>query len=192
MLDFVYWHFIWQNDVRGSIREESDSVSAILFLAATKGNNLNLANALHDVCQAQKIESEVLSLEDFMMPLYTPTNEQAGLPENAAKLAAHMKAARAIVWLAPEYNGSLPPIVINAIAWLSRVSRDWRENFNGKFMVVGTHSGGGGNSVVLALREQLQFLGAIVMPRMIVTTSQKALNSDSARDILIQLDKLTR
>lgn len=167
-------------------------MSTILFLAATKGNNLKLAHALHNVCQTQNIESEVLSLEDFMMPLYTPTNEEAGLPENAVKLAAHLKAARAVVWLAPEYNGALPPIVVNAISWLSRASKDWRESFNGKFMLVGTHSGGGGNSVVLALREQLQFLGAIVMPRMIVTTFQKALNNDSARDILVQLDKLTR
>lgn len=162
-------------------------MSQILLLAATKGNNLELARSLQGVCEELKLACKVASLEDFDMPLYTPTAETQGIPAAASDLAQQLKAARAVIWLTPEYNGSIPPIASNAIAWVSRTSKDWREGFNGKFMVVATHSGGGGQKVVEAMRSQLQHLGAIVLPRVIITTSARALNSDSARDILTQL-----
>jgi chromate reductase len=103
-----------------------------------------------------------------------------------------MTEARSLVFCAPEYNGSMPPIVNNAIAWVSRSgSEDWRAAFNGKPAVVATHSGGGGLKVTQAMRAQLEHLGAIVLPRPIITNYQKVFNQDSAVAILTQLKKLS-
>ena len=167
-------------------------MSKVLLVSATKGNNYKLAQSLDKVCGEIALESEIISLEDFDLPLYGPAAEGAGLPSDAKKLATKLKQSRAVVWLAPEYNGSVPPIVNNAIAWVSRSSEDWREAFSAKVMVVGTHSGGGGHHVIQTLRDQLQFIGAIVLPRSILTTFQKALNPDSAKAILTQLRDFTK
>lgn len=59
---------------------------------------------------------------DIRMPLYDGDLEAAeGIPEEAAKLAAQMQAADAIVISSPEYNGNIPGVLKNALDWVSRV-----------------------------------------------------------------------
>ena len=43
---------------------------------------------------------------------------------------------------APEYNGSIPPILSNFIAWLSISGDDFRNLFNGQPIAIATFSGG--------------------------------------------------
>ncbi len=167
-------------------------MSSILLVSATKGNNYKLAESLKVLCDELSVAAKVISLEDYPLPLYTPAAEGQGVPTEALNLARELSSARAVVWLSPEYNGTMAPIMNNAIAWVSRSSEDWRAAFNGKFTVVGTHSGGGGTKVLEAMRSQLQHLGAIVLPRTILTTFQKALNQDSGKGILTQLSALAK
>lgn len=161
----------------------------ILILSSTKGNNLKLANDLGGVCQEVEMNSKVISLEDYSLPLYTPDEEKSnGVPEKAKELAELFKQASGLIFCAPEYNGSTPPIFNNAIAWISRTDEnDWRSCFNGKFSVVTTHSGGGGHKVLVAMRSQLEHLGSVVLPRPILTTYSSPLKSDSALAIVEQL-----
>ena len=56
-----------------------------------------------------------------------------------------------MVFFAPEYNGGIPPILTNVIAWLTFSGEDWRTCFNVKSSMIPTHSGGGGNHVLSAL-----------------------------------------
>jgi NAD(P)H-dependent FMN reductase len=80
----------------------------------------------------------------------------------------------------------------NAIAWISRAGgEDWRNAFNGKYAAVATHSGGGGQKVLSAMRSQLQHLGTTVLARELLTHYQKALNPDSAKAVLEQLLSLS-
>ncbi len=167
-------------------------MSEILLVSATKGNNYKLAQSIKQICDEIGQGARVISLEDYPLPLYTPSEEVKGTPKEAKDLALELSNARAVIWLSPEYNGTMAPIVNNAIAWVSRSSEDWRAAFNGKFTVVATHSGGGGFKVVEAMRLQLQHLGAIVLPRTIMTTFQKILNPESAKEILAQLCELTK
>lgn len=164
----------------------------ILIISATKGNNLKLAESLGEIAGELSLAAKVISLEDYPLPLYTPSEEGKGISDQAKLLASELTDARAVVWLSPEYNGAMAPIMINAISWVSRSSEDWRAAFNGKFMVVGTHSGGGGFKVLEAMRSQLQHLGAIVLPRTIHTTFARAMDPKSGGDILTQLAELTK
>lgn len=164
-----------------------------LFISATRNNNFKLKGSLEAIASENSLgEFEGICLEDFPLPVYSPTEEGNGVPENALKLTELFSKASGLVVLAPEYNGSIPPILTNAIAWISRSgNEDWRAAFNGKPVVVGTHSGGGGIKVCQAMRSQFEHLGSVVIPRHVVTNFQKELNPDSGKAILTQLKTLS-
>ncbi len=163
-----------------------------LIISATRNNNHKLAQSLEKTAKELEMETRLICLEDYDLPVYTPTVEGKGIPEVAKTLTTLFCEAKSLTFCAPEYNGSIPPIVNNAIAWISRSGdEDWRGAFNGKPAVVATHSGGGGLKVTQAMRAQLEHLGSIVLPRPIVTNFSKELNPDSAVAILGQLNKLS-
>ena len=88
---------------------------------------------------------------------------------------------------APEYNGSIPPCLSNAIAWLSVQGDDFRGLFNGRPVAIATHSGGGGMEALISMRIQLAHLGAEVMGRQLLSNYAKPANDDSIDDLLQRL-----
>jgi len=164
---------------------------SFLIVSATTGNNLKLAELLAPIAQAAGADTELVRLPNLELPLYVPGAEESGIPEAAKSLTAKLDAADALVLLAPEYNGSIPPIVSNAIAWMSLIGDDFRKAFNGKFAVVGTHSGGAGFKITEAMRSQLNHLGMIVLARTFTTSYQKEQSEVSAKAIFEQLVGLT-
>ncbi len=165
-------------------------MTKLLFISATNGNNLKLANLLIELAKEGGAETELVQLEDLDLPLFTPSQNEKGVPEIAAKLTQKVINSDALILLSPEYNGSIPPVVTNAIAWMSTTGDDFREAFNGKFAVVGTHSGGGGFKVIEAQRSMLNHLGMIVLARTFTTNYSKEQNLDSAKAIFSQLNEL--
>lgn len=159
----------------------------ITILVSSKGKNVDLGNAISEEISKRNISSELINLVDLDLPLYTTEEEVNGIPDNAKKLASHLKECQSFVVVAPEYNGSVPPVLINAISWVSRTGDDWREAFNGKMALIATHSGGGGAHVLMALRSQLSFVGANVIGRQILTNYSKELNIDSLKSCIDQL-----
>ena len=162
-----------------------------VFFCATNGKNLQLAKLLTGLAQEVGAETELVQLENLNIPLFTPTVHNAGVPEEAAKLNQKLIESNALILLAPEYNGSIPPVVTNTIAWMSVAGEDFRAAFNGRFAVVGSSSGGTGFKVIEAMRSQLNHLGMIVLARNFLSNSNKQQNPDTARLIFKQLIKLT-
>ena len=163
-----------------------------LFLSATNGSNLQLAVLLTGFAEEAGAATDIVRLEDLAMPLFTPSKKEAnGVPDAATTLTQQFLKTDAIILLAPEYNGSIPPVITTAIAWMSVAGDDFRTAFNGRFAVVGTHSGGGGFKVVEAMRSQLNHLGMIVLARTFQTNFGKQQNPDSAKAIFKQLVELT-
>ena len=80
----------------------------ILIIAASNGANLDLAQALQPLCVELGHEAEVVDLTDDPLPLYTPRVEAAGTPEAVGPLVERFSTAEAMIFCAPEYNGSLP------------------------------------------------------------------------------------
>lgn len=165
----------------------------ISIISATSGNNLKLANSLKAVVLELGGEVEIINLEELNLPLYTPPEQKKGVPEKVAQLTEKLTASKGTVWLAPEYNGSIPPVVTNAIAWVSTSGGDdWRDAFNYRYAVVGTHSGGGGAKLAGAMKQQLEHLGTTVLARTVITNYQKELNPESAKTIMGQLLELSK
>lgn len=166
----------------------------ILIVTASDGKNLDLANTLLDISGEFEGNFEVIKFSDYELPVYTTAEEEKnGTPKAAVELTEKFLTADGFVFVAPEYNGSVPPIFLNAMAWISRSgNEDWRAAFNEKPAVVATHSGGGGQHVLMAMHAQLAFIGCNVIGRQIHTHYSKQLNPDTAKNVLGQLTKLAK
>lgn len=167
-------------------------MAKIGILVASSGNNQKLAQKLEEIAKEQNVETEIINLVDLKLPLYnTIEEEENGIPASARFLAQKILDLKAFIIVAPEYNGVMPAVLNNAMAWTSRSTENWRDAFNEKVVGLATHSGGGGTKVLQAMRIQFQHLGANILAREILTSYEKALNEDSAVSMITQLDKLS-
>lgn len=165
----------------------------ILIFVSSLNENMKLANNLKGQLNELGKESKIINLVDLNLPMYDSLKEERnGIPNEINSLIKKMEGASGYLFVTPEYNFSLPPILINTVAWISRVGDDFRKVFTLKIIQLSTHSGGGGNDVSNAMRSQFTKLGSIVMPREIITTYQTPLNKDSSKKILSQFISLLK
>lgn len=83
------------------------------------------ADAAQKELALQGAEVTRISLSDYPLPIMDEDLEaEKGIPENAYKLARLFVAHDGILIATPEYNGSIPPLLKNAIDWISRVRED--------------------------------------------------------------------
>lgn len=141
----------------GSLRTGSWSAK----LAALAAKELALLDA----------DVSLISLADYPMPLYDADLEaQKGAPENARKLRAMMNDHRGIYIATPEYNASIPPLLKNAIDWVSRPASGGDDPFRKCIFALGATSNGrfGGYRALMALRTVLELgLHALVLPNQV-------------------------
>jgi NAD(P)H-dependent FMN reductase len=142
--------------IPGSLRSGSHNVR----LAATAVYEFTQAGA--DVTR--------LSLSDFPLPLYDgDLQAKSGVPKNAINLKRMIAAHHGVLIVTPEYNSSVPPIVKNAIDWVTRV-QDPHETrgqvFRERPFAIAAASEGrlGGTRALSALRLILAACHAVVIP----------------------------
>lgn len=103
-------------------------IPKILVLAGsvrTGAFSIRTANAAMKEIALQGAEVTRISLGDYPLPLIDQDLErELGVPENALKLARQIAAHDGFLIASPEYNASIPPLLKNAIDWVSRVRRD--------------------------------------------------------------------
>ena len=162
----------------------------VLVLAASNGENLKLAERFAATARSQGRSAEVLDPTAVDLPLFTPRAQEKGTPAALAALQQKLIETPRWVICAPEYNGSIPPVLTSAIAWLSVQGSDFRALFNGRPVVIATHSGGGGTTDMTALRLQLAHLGAHVVGRHLVSNGNHPAKDDTIEDLLARLQML--
>ena len=157
----------------------------LVFVHASDGNNAVLAKSVGQQATSMGHTVDYVSLNAYDFPVYTVATEKktATLP-GLQDLQDRLEAGDSWFVFAPEYNGSYPPVLSNAIAWLSREGEDFRRIFRGRTVALGTHSGGGGQHVIMAMRMQFSFLGCNVVGRSLVTNSKKSANPETVDAIL--------
>lgn len=120
-----------------------------------------------------KCEITRISLADYELPfVLEAVDSQSDIPESAKKLARLFHVHDAVIIATPEYNGSLPPLLKNAIDWISLVkSVDGKPvtPFRGKVCAVAASSPGkfAGISALGHLRQILSRLGMLVIAEQI-------------------------
>lgn len=164
-----------------------------LILVASLNENMKLAGKIKNCLETMGIQSQIINLVDLNITLYDSSKEtNDGIPSKILELSNTMKTAAGYIVVAPEYNYSIPPVLTNVIAWISRSSENFRELFTLKYVQLATHSGITGTDVCNAMRSQFSKLGAIVAPREILTTAQNEIEEDSLQRILTQFVSISQ
>ncbi len=164
------------------------STKNLLIITASDGENLKLANKFLSVGKQLNIKTDVLDLTDLDLPLFTPKKHaELGVQTSIESLQNKMTSYSHWVICAPEYNGSIPPVLTNAIAWLSVQEKDFRKLFNGRPIAMASFSGGGCMELLISMRIQLTHLGAEVIGRQLASNSNNPAKDESIQDILQRL-----
>ena len=167
--------------------------SQLLVITASNGENLKLAKRFVDSANEMNISSELLDLTTLDLPLYNPrTHEKEGIPDLAQTLNKQLSAIPRWIICAPEYNGSIPPILSNLIAWLSVSGDDFRDLFNGQPIAIATFSGGIGLELLITLRIQLVHLGSQVLGRQLSSSFSKPVDMNTVEDIIQRLSQMKK
>ena len=155
-------------------------MAKFLMITATSGTNLELAERFATVAREKGHDAEVVDLVEMDLPMFTVARSSD--PEqkvDVSGLTQKMTDADAWIVVAPEYNGSMPPTLNNAIAWLSGDWQNFRTMCTGKPVGLATHSGGGGAHVIMAMRHMFSFIGADVMGRSLTSGRNKEANPET-------------
>ena len=155
-------------------------MAKFLMITATSGTNLELAERFATVAIEKGHDADIVDLVEMDLPMFTIARSSD--PEqkvDVSELTQQMIEADAWIIVAPEYNGSMPPTLNNAIAWLSGDWQNFRKMCTGKPVGLATHSGGGGAHVIMAMRHMFSFIGADVMGRSLTSGKNKDANPET-------------
>ena len=147
--------------ISGSLRARS--FNTMLLRAAVAGRSI-----------------ETASIADI--PLYDGDVEAAGIPPVVAALKDRVAGAKGLLMVTPEYNGSIPGVLKNAIDWLSRPTADIPRVFGGLVVgVIGASPGPYGTALaqnawagVLRRLNTVPFFGATLQ----VASADKVFDAD--------------
>ena len=166
----------------------------LIIISASCGKNLELSKQFQEKSNKLNLSSEILDLTTLDIPLFNPRiHTKDNIPSEVIEIKLKLFDIKKWVICAPEYNGSIPPILSNFIAWLSISGEDFRNLFNGQPIAIATFSGGIGLELLTSLRIQLVHLGSQVLGRQLHSSFSKPIDDQAIEDILkrlIQMKKL--
>ncbi|MFQ5608562.1 MAG: NADPH-dependent FMN reductase [Candidatus Zixiibacteriota bacterium] len=164
----------------------SDTPKILAFAGSARRDSINKKLLKAAVAGAEKAGAEVrvIDLHDYSLPIYDGDLEtEKGVPENARKIKAQMKASDGFLIASPEYNSSISALLKNTIDWASRQEEGESnlECFVGKVAgLVATSPGQlGGLRGLVHLRSILMNLQTLVIPNQAaVPSGHKAIAGD--------------
>lgn len=149
--------------------------------------NARLAAVAIDALVRADVDVTRLSLGDFPLPIYDgDLEEKSGVPKHAVNLKRMIGSHDGVMLVTPEYNSSLPPLLKNAIDWVSRVE-DANELqgqvFRDRPFAIASASEGrlGGTRCLAALRLILSGCRATVIPNQLALSFADQAYDDSDR-----------
>ncbi len=165
----------------------------IIIISASCGKNLELSQKFLEKSSEMKISAEILDLTTLDIPLFNPRiHSKENIPVKILEIKEKLFETEKWIICAPEYNGSIPPILTNFIAWLSISGDDFRNLFNGQPIAIATFSGGVGLELLTSLRIQLVHLGSQVLGRQLFSSFSKPIDSKTIEDIIQRLSQMKK
>ena len=147
--------------------------------------SISTADAAMKELALQGADVSRISLGDYPLPIMDQNLEnERGVPENALKLARQIAAHDGILIASPEYNASIPPLLKNALDWVSRVRRDGGrpfKPFDGKVAALCSSSNGNfaGARALYHLRAVLMHCHVeVITPQCSVSKASEAFDDD--------------
>ena len=165
----------------------------LIIISASCGKNLELSKKFQEKSNKLNLNSELLDLTTLNIPLFNPRiHTKENIPDEIIMIKEKLFVIDKWVICAPEYNGSIPPILSNFIAWLSISGDDFRNLFNGQPIAIATFSGGIGLELLTSLRIQLVHLGSQVLGRQLLSSFSKPIDEATIEDIIKRLTQMKR
>ena len=155
----------------------------VAFAGSTRAGSFNkkLIQIAAQAAREAGAEVTLVDLKELPMPLYDgDLEETSGLPENAKKWKAILRAHDGFLISAPEYNSSITGVLKNAIDWASRTETDDEPDlvcFRGKVAALVSASPGalGGMRGLITVRSILGNIGTLVLPDQVsISTAHEA------------------
>jgi NAD(P)H-dependent FMN reductase len=141
-----------------------------ILVFAGGANSARLAGAAVKELARMDVPVSRISLGDYALPVYDADHEaRPAVPAAARQLHDMMLAHRGVYIATAETNASLPPLLKNAIDWVSRV-REGKSPFRRCVFAIGSAADDrrGGEYALIALRQVLELgLGALVIPEQV-------------------------
>lgn len=100
-----------------------DAVKLLAFAGSVRKDSYNrrVVEIAAEGARAAGADVSVVNLKDFNIPFYDPDVEAVeGMPAGVQKLKDMFLESDGFLIAAPEYNGSMPGLLKNAIDWVSR------------------------------------------------------------------------
>ena len=93
----------------------------LIFAGSTRQDSYNrkLAKAAAEIAAGQGAQPTLLELADYDIPLYNADLEARGTPPDVIRFKQALHSHAAWIICSPEYNGSYPALLKNAIDWAS-------------------------------------------------------------------------
>jgi chromate reductase len=156
--------------------------SIAVIVGSTREGSFN--RALGEVAaaslEAQGASVTRVDLAAFDLPLYSAAREANDFPSDALKLKALFVAQDGLLFISPEYNGSLTPLLKNAIDWASRPTGDEGlvalTAYRGKAAAImsASISPFGGLRGLMHLRQILSTIQMLVIPEQVLVPNAHA------------------
>lgn len=132
-----------------------------------------LARAAHAALLTAGAQATLIDLADYPAPLYNGDDETAsGVPPGITALLEVIIGHDGILIATPEYNGSMTPLLVNTLDWISRINASpagpaGLAVLPAKPVAIVSSSPGplGGLRSLMHLRDLLGYLGMLVLPQ---------------------------
>lgn len=108
------------------------------------------------------MEIDIFDLD--RVPLYSEDVEAEGDPEAVGELKRRIQAADAVLVATPQYNGTIPGVLKNALDWASRPPKQSALRGKPSAVISSTPGGHGAVKAQVATRQVLEHIGAHVLP----------------------------
>jgi chromate reductase, NAD(P)H dehydrogenase (quinone) len=153
----------------------------------TGSHNARLAAAAAYQFAQAGAEVTRISLADFPLPIYDgDLQTKSGVPKHAINLKRMIGVHHGVLFVTPEYNSSVPPLVKNTIDWVTRVQEAQEARgqvFRNRVFAIAAASESrlGGTRAVAALRLILSACHATVIPNQLALSFASAAYDDMDR-----------
>jgi chromate reductase len=115
---------------------------------------------------AEQLPGHDVSVEDGLENIlfYNADVEAQGIRPAVTGLRDAVRASDLVVLCSPEYNGTTPGVLMNAIEWLSRPHREAALSGRTVLVIGASPTPGGGRRSAAHLRAVLDRIGSVVVP----------------------------
>ena len=157
-------------------------ISIAVVVGSTREGSFNraLGELAAASLEAQGASVTRVDLAGFDLPLYSAALEASDFPPDALKLKTLFAAQDGLLFVSPEYNGSLSPLLKNAIDWASRPTGEEGlvalTAYRGKAAAImsASISPFGGLRGLMHLRQILSTIQMLVIPEQVLVPNAHA------------------